>query len=234
LHENKVKANQKLKTILPNGVQEGKEKTIVTEKERGLVTYPYAQSLDEDSAREGLQTPYVWKDDEGKFNLVQVWTINYNEKFRSTFTESDTNPDPNVFEQKAVENLQKAAVDVFGDEAMNVPIKYVSTVTNNKQVVYQGTTEQILAFLDEPGIKEFLDVQSVNGNNVTVTTFQHESPVCGCSLFGPKKGTQTFTLSSDPSEKQVLYLRKGFTKFWCFKPLLQFSKECSLFGGMNA
>merc|ERR1712232_1254053 len=113
-------------------------------------------------------------------------------------------------------------------------IKYVSKETHNKQVVYQGTTEQILAFLDKPGIKEFLDVKSVNGNNVTVTTFQHESPVCGCSFFGPKKGMQTFTLSSDPSEKQVLYQRRGFTKFWCFKTLPQFSEECSLFGPMDA
>merc|ERR1712107_707474 len=200
------------------------------EKGKGLVTYPYAQFLDEDKAQEGLQTPYVWKGDDGKFNLVQVWTINYNETFRSTFTESDTNPDPNVFEQKAVENLQKAAVDVFGDEAMNVPIKYVSKETTTNQVVYQGTTEQILAFLDQPGIKEFLDVKSVDGKNITVTTFQLESPVCGCSFCGPKKGKQTFTLSSDLSEKQVLYQRKGFTKFWCFKTIDQFSQECSLFG----
>merc|ERR1712232_687751 len=101
---------------------------------------------------------------------------------------------------------------------MGQHIKYCKKRTKNIQRVYVGTTGQFKEFLATKGIKEALNIKSVDGNSVVVNTSNQHN----------QKGTQTFTLSLDPKERQVLYKITGWTSsFMCLKSEEQFSKECT-------
>jgi len=232
VHEDRMKAQKKLKTILPTGDQEGSDKEILIKKERALLTYSYEQTLNEKKAKPWIDTPYVWKKGDDTYAHVQTWTVNYNADFQKAFTnQKDENPNPELFNEAAVENFKTMADGVFGDGGRNLPIKYVQKKTKNYQPILVGTSAEFKKFLSEPGVKEALHIKSVVGNTVKVKIFNKSGSSASCFSCLPfgNCGTQDYTLGSDDTV-QVLYWRKGFTQFWCFKTHEQFEKEGHVFG----
>merc|ERR1712039_982297 len=230
-HEDKLKATQKLKTILVGGYQEDDDKDILCQKERALITFPHDQCIEDDSkAQTFLNTPYVWKDANGRNVLAQTWTVNINKQFRDNFEIKETNEEPGHFKLAAAENFKKVMVDLFGEEARGVPLWYCKKQTTNRDRVYVGTTAEIKAFLAKQGVKEALEIDSVNGNEVQSQAIQAGRKMVVCTLPGKKTGVKKFMLSTNPEEIQMLYKRKGYTSFMCIKPKVNFEEDCMLFG----
>lgn len=153
-----------------------------------------------------------------KFALVQLWTINYNDEFRTTFEETTTNPDPGHFKQEAVDNLYRAVVGLFGEEARRQKVKYCTKSTHNSDLTFIGTKVQFELFLEIPGIKESIGVEKSLNGAIQVRTLDKKG----------NKGSQTFTWGSKDDVEQVLYKRHGFTSFTCVKSREQFEEDCTL------
>merc|ERR1712039_281758 len=126
----------------------------------------------------------------------------------------DTNPSPDHFEAAAVEIFQQTVIELFGEEARQEPIKYCTKETKNIQRVYVGTPLQFFEFFDKQGVKEALGIKSIDrsSNVIVVSTTDKKG----------NKGTQKFTLGTDPDAEQVLYRRNGYTSFTCLKSMEQF------------
>jgi len=229
VHGDSFKACPTLFTILPTGVTEGAKegKKLPPTKEKGLVTYPYVQFLDAASAQPHLHTHCVWKVDENRYALVQLWTINVNDEFRKVFDEpsGDTrqgaeNPDPTHFQPEAVENLYTAVAGLFGEQARELQVKYCTKETLNIDRTYVGTCEQFNRFLSNEGVPRSLGIENFVDNDIQVRTLDKKG----------NTGTQTFSFGTDDGVEQVLYKRNGFTSFMCVKSLTQFAVDCSLNG----
>lgn len=225
VHGDNFKSSPTLVTILPSGVIEGGAggKRLPPAKERAIVTYPYAQTLDAEKAAPHLSTHCVWQEDGDTFALVQLWTINYNGEFRKVFKESEENPNPDKFKQEAVDNLYTAAVGFWGEEAREQKVKYCIKTTQNIDRTYVGTGDQFQELFNAEGVKESLGIASVTAEEIVVWTVDKKG----------NKGSQTFPYGRQPGVQQVLYKRNGFTSFMCFKPLSQFTEECILHGEIN-
>jgi len=224
VHGDNFKSSPTLVTILPSGAIEGGStgKRLPPAKERAIVTYPFPQSLDADSAAPLLSTNCVWQDGD-KYALVQLWTINYNDEFRKVFTVTDDNPNPERFKPEAVENLYKAVVGLWGEEARKEKVKYCIKTTQNIDRTYVGTGDQFQELFNTEGVKESLDIAKVTEDEIVVWTLDKKG----------NKGTQTWPYGKQPGVQQVLYKRNGFTSFMCFKPLSQFEEECILHGQIH-
>jgi len=219
VHGDNFMSTPKLSTILPTGVIEGSPKSIAPAKERGLITFPYAQSLDAANAQPYPNSHCVWPDGDNHA-LVQLWTVNYNEDFRKVFTESLENPDQEHFKPEAVDNLYKAVTGLFGEEAREQKVKYCTKVTQNIDRTYVGNSEQFEEFFNTPGVKESLGIQTVTSEEIQVVTLDKKG----------YKGTQTFPYGKQGRVEHVLYKRNGYTSFMCFKQLSQFAADCHLHG----
>merc|ERR1712228_248736 len=99
----------------------------------------------------------------------------------------------------------------------------------NRMPIWVGKTKQFQDFFAKPGVMDALDIVSVKGTHVTFRTHTmkkdgKETPTCWPHpIFGC--GTQQLKLSEDPDVDQVLYRRRGRTRFWCFKTEDQFKRE---------
>jgi len=162
-----------------------------------------------------------------------VWTININKDFYDAFEIEKVDP-PKDFELEAAQNVKSVALDLFGEKANSVDPWYCTKKTANFQQVYVGTTPQLQAFLSTKGVKEALKIESINGREVETEVWQAGKKVLVCSLPGKKTGVKKFALSDDPEAVQVLYRRKGYTSFMCFKPQTNFEVDCLLMGLCDA
>lgn len=233
LHEDQFSTTPLLVTILPSGVIEGDAagKKIPPAKDRGLLTYTKEQFLSSEKAKPLLEkplcTPYLCQKND-QHSLVQLWTVNVNESFRKEFTINDDNPDPAKFKPEAVANLIKTAAALWKvDEqvaAENHKVKYCSKSTQNIDRTYIGTSVDFKKFLAIEGVMASLGIQSVNDNDITVSTVDKKG----------NKGTQTFTWGDSETAEQVLYKRNGFTSFMCVKSRTQFEEDCHVHGEITA
>merc|ERR1719444_434705 len=148
------------------------------------------------------------KKNDGAYAHVQTWTVNYNAEFLHAFSvNKETNPDLEHFHQAAVDNFRRVAVDLFGEEGKDIPVRYVEKQTTNRKPIFVGKTAQFQAFLSSPGVLENLDITSVKDTVVTVRTSKQkdnsETPTCCLPpIFGC--GTIEVKLSEDPDVDQVL------------------------------
>lgn len=232
LHSDQMSTSPTLFTVLASGKMEGptRGKPLKPTPEKGLITYPYVQYLVEPeklaNLKELIDTHCVWlddkaKDDEKKYPLVQVWTVNVNKEFREAFqTMQEENPDPTIFDQQAVDNLMKTMRELFGADADKVKVQYCSKDTHNVRRTFLGTPEMFKIFFGEKGVKESFGIKSFVGNIMKVKTLDRNQ----------REGEQSFTFGDDPTEEHVLYKRRGFTDFWCLKTRTQFEKDCKFEG----
>jgi len=232
LHSDQMSTSPTLFTVLASGKMEGptRGKPLKPTPEKGLITYPYVQYLvkPEELAnfKELIDTHCVWlddkaKDDEKKYPLVQVWTVNVNKEFREAFkTMQEENPDPTIFDQQAVDNLMKTMRELFGADADKVKVQYCSKDTHNVRRTFLGTPEMFKTFFGEKGVKESFGIKTFVGNIMKVKTLDRNQ----------REGEQSFTFGDDPTEEHVLYKRRGFTDFWCLKTRKQFEQDCKFEG----
>jgi len=239
-HEDKCgPAKHKLKTILINGDQEGADVKITSAKQRGIVTWPYEQFIDDDTAARWLETPFVWKKQE-RNALAHMWTININKEFHETYDVEEIRPEG--FDTEAAENLKKVARELFGaEEANRVKPWYCTKKPSkraNRQQVYVGTTSQFQEFFAKPGVMDALAINSFSRSDNKVRTAavqKGKKYLCGCILCpGKKTGQREFLLSDSPTELQVMYKRNGYTSFMCFKPMRNFEEHNQLMGVLDA
>lgn len=216
------KSRPKLLTILPTGDVEGPSegKTLDPGKEKALTTFPFPQFLDRAKAQRHLKTDFVWRKEEDIYPLAHIWTIKYNDDFRENFQVLTENPDAEMFSPEAVENFYVAVTRLFGKEARKHKIRYCTKTTRNLDLTFVGTPSQIKQFLETPGVKESLDINNVEGNEIHVKTIDKKGHV----------GTKTFNLGDADDVEQVLYKRNGYSSFMCIKPLSLFEKDCVLQG----
>jgi len=221
VYADSFRSSPKLFTILPTGAIEGPPdgKSLPPAKARGLITFPFAQSLDAAKAQPHLKSHCVWPDGDNHA-LVQLWTVNYNDDFHKVFEESFENPDQEHFKQEAVDNLYKAVAGLFGEEAREQKVKYCTKATQNIDRTYVGNSEQFNKFFNTPGVKESLGIQKVTDEEIQVGTVDKKG----------YKGNQTFPYGKQAGIEQVLYKRNGYTSFMCFKELAQFATDCRLHG----
>lgn len=155
--------------------------------------------------------------------MVQMWTINYNDEFRTAFRETTENPNPDKFKPQAVENLYKTVVGLWGEAAREEKVKYCVKTTQNIDRVYVGTGDQFKALFNVKGIKESIGITQVTEDEIIVETIDKKG----------HRGAHTWPYGKHPEVQQVLYKRKGFTSFMCLKPLSQFEAECTLHGQIH-
>lgn len=228
VYENDIEAKTKLFTVLESGATEGTAggKTLVCGKGKAVVTYPYPQYMTEANARPHLGTGVVWKDEENDgYALVQLWTINYNEKFLECFDVQTTPPaGTNAFDPKAVENLHRALANIFGPGAEDVGVKYCTKETTQVyERTYVGTAAELKRFMGHPGVKECLGILKAEGDGFEVSTTNEKG----------SRGKQIFSFGRDDQSRYVLYKRDGFTSFMCLKTLEQFEEEALLHGELK-
>jgi len=212
-----------LYTILPTGEIEGPVdgKKLHPAKEKGLVAFPYPQSLEREKALPHLDKNVVWKTECGDdFTLLHTWTINYNDEFRSAFTESEENPAPKHFSEEAVESMYRGMTNLFGEKAREIKIKYCTKHTQNIARTFVGTYAQYQKFLSNPGVPAALDIEEVTEDEIQVKTVDKKG----------NTGSKSFPYGKDSEAQQVLYKRNGFTSFMCTKSLEQFQVDCKLHG----
>lgn len=232
LHSDQMSTSPTLFTVLASGKMEGptRGKPLKPTPEKGLITYPYVQYLVEPeklaNLKELIDTHCVWlddkaKDDEKKYPLVQVWTVNVNKEFREAFqTMQEENPDPTIFDQQAVDNLMKTMRELFGADADKVKVQYCSKDTHNVRRTFLGTPGMFAKFFELKGVKESFRITKFEDKKMTVTTLDRNQ----------REGSQTFVFGDDPNEEHVLYKRRGFTDFWCLKTRAQFEMDCKFEG----
>jgi len=216
-----------LLTILPSGVIENSKK-LAAEKERGLITYPYAQFVEAIVAQTVVhnadsswntnaysETPFVTESG-GKFSLVQTWPTKFNAKFKEDFECNETNTDTSHFEPGAVQAFKTCIDTLFGEDATDKSrIQHCHKVTLNNFPCYVGLTESLKDYLKknpaemtEVGIKEltpegFISTGKDGKDNPVEKPFKMES-----------------------NTKHVIYKKVGWETMGCCKPLEQFLKEC--------
>lgn len=235
LHSDRMSTSPTLFTVLPSGKMEGPKagKSLKPTPEKGLITYPYPQYVENPEKldmQELIKTHCVWRDDQAKddnkrYPLVQIWTVNVNDDFREAFTtmEEEKNPDEEIFKPEAVDNLMTTMRALFGEQADRVKVTYCSKETHNVRRTYLGTVDKFEKFFATKGVKESLDMTSFEGKTMKVKTLDKNG----------RTGDQTFVFTDDPNEEHVLYRRKGFTDFWCLKTKAQFEKDCTFEGGFS-
>jgi len=213
-----------LRTILPNGSEEGDPKTLQAGKERALIAYPYTQDIEAPVAGKFLGTPFVWQRLDGTHALVQTWTVNVNDEFKKAFEIAESNPDERKFCPQAVNEFQEAMGKLFKSvdgTFTGIRVWFCQKKTRSDDPVYVGTPSQLKAFLaSDPGVLKSLNIKEVSGSN----------PIKVVSNTVNKKGqrgTQELTLGdiADGASKYVMYTRKGFTTFTSIKLLSQFYTE---------
>jgi len=223
-----------LLTILPSGVIEN-DKKLSAEKEKGLISYTYAQSVDKDVAQKVVETDKpdsAWKDKAynntpfvnksgDKYMLVQTWPTKINDKFKQEFKMTDHNPDPKNFEKAAVNEFKACIETMFGKDAtQKVGVKYCHKVTENNFPCYIGTTEALLEyFKDDTAAMKEVGIKELTSDGLGFVATGEDGK--GKPVEKPFK--------MEAKTKYVIYKKFGWETMGCCKTKTQFDKEAELF-----
>jgi len=191
-------------------------------KERALIAFPVPQTMTTKAAAAHLATQpnanFVWTREDGTAAVVHCWRARFNEEFRSAFRcHVQNNPDRTVFSARAVSEFRRAMRAVFGPDADEVPLVFARKTTPNSQPVLVGGQEQLLAFLKQrPTVVAGLGIHEVLDDGF----------IAKVEVGGATSGTKQFTLPHQG--KSVIYMKEGYEKMACSKPLFLFNAECKL------
>lgn len=217
-----------LATITPAGVLET-HKFLVPRPGKGIIAYPYTQDLQEQLAADAARhaDAHVWTRADGSQALVQCWTIAYNDEFRASFSVHEHNPDPSIYDPRAVAEFERTCRAIFGDDATTrVPMRYCHrrSINVGHHPVYVGTGGALLALLRaSPEIREALGIVEVTAQGFSAT---HTTPRTG------EKGSLHMTLAA--ASEYALYTKRGWHTMACATPFEQFTRDRELFGPLEA
>lgn len=217
MYKNKFKeGGPRLLTILPAGTRENDE-PVAHNEEAGLIAYTYKQTMKPDLASTQTDaSAFVWKRNDGTYAVVQTWPVEINEKFRKTFEEQNF-PDPNIFNQDAMEEFKMSMIKLFDLPANNpdMPLLSVKKKTENNLPVYVGKGKALMSMLrTRADIRAQLDITKLEEPD----GFECQWKCDGRT--GPKSWKFDLTLD------YCLYTKLGWDTMACVKPKSQFDKDC--------
>ena len=207
-----------LLTILPSGVVENR-KVLEPKAEKGLIAYTYPQTIaSEVATAEFLETPFVWKRDDGSLALMQTWPTSYNAKFKADFEITTSNPDPQKYIPQAVEEFGKVCTELFGAPAAEPPqILYCHRAAANDLPVYVGTRATLIGFLRRnPSAVEQLNLAEVTDDGFVTNVVDGKG----------NKSTKDFAMAE--GEEYALYTKLGWQTMACVTPIHQFMPDREL------
>jgi len=191
--------------------------------DKALLAFPQLQSMPpEAAAKHENQTPnsqFVWRRKDNTYAVVHCWPTKFNEHFRSSFTCSEDNPKEAIFNPQAAAEFRESMRRTFGAEADKVPLFYASKTTRNPYLALTGKRDALIAFLTaSPDVQEAMGICAVKDDGF-VSSIQIKGKVT------PQE-PKYFRM---PAEGElVIYLKTGFEKMACTKPLHLFTEECAL------
>jgi len=194
-----------------------------TLRDKALVAFPTLQTMPPEAAAEHANTvpnsQFVWRREDGTFAVAHCWPVKYNAHFRKTFECSEENPDEKIFVPGAAAEFRESMRRTFTAEADKVPIIYATKTKRNPYLVLAGKRDALVDFL-----RSCPDVQAAMGIcRVVEDGFYASIQVNGkVTPTAPK----LFRLPAD--KDSVVYLKAGFEKMACAKPLDLFVEECTL------
>ena len=207
----------------PSDETEGSdEKNLEKLRTRGLVSYPFAQSMSETAARQIIEdsrdTSYVYERPDGSFGVSQIWPIKVNAEFSKNFTVATTNPDPKTFQPQAVVEFRRTIERLFGKGATSrSPIIFAQSKKFNTLPIYKGTAEALQAFLRaNPSVCDELKIAKLFPGGFISTI----------DIGGKKNGFKHFELTA--GVEYLLYSKQGYESMACIKSRAQFVGECQL------
>ena len=209
-----------LQTVLPSGVIEN-DKALEPKAEKGLICYPYPQSMKPGAYDERRhRPPFVWRRaDDGSFGVMQCWPTSYNAKFREEFAITVENPNAAVFSPQAADEFARVCTALFGTGALaKVPLRYCHRrTTNAEHLVYVGVRDALLAFLRAtPAAVASLNIESVGLEGFVAGTIDGKG----------ERGTKPFALA--PEGEYALYVKRGWETMACVTPMEQFLRDREL------
>lgn len=213
-----------LRTILPNGTVD-QDRPLPPGAERGLICYPYKQSIPEETAAQFQGSPWVWRREDGSNALVQTWPTQYNDSFRAKFNPHIDNYDSDKFDVTAAEEFKRCMADMFGAPAVEeLGIKYCHSQTDNDKPAYVGSAEALIKLLtDNPEIQQDLSIVTMGATIDGPDRYGFTSRYVDGRGRSGLKG-----VSMDPACRYVLYTKKGWETMACVKLLEQFEREAEL------
>ena len=217
-----------LAKITPAGVLET-HKFLMPRPGKAIVGYPYTQDLQQPLAADAAlrADAHTWTRADGSRALVQCWTTAYDDEFRASFTVHTHNPDPAIYDPRAVAEFERCCRAVFGDDATKrVPTRYCHrrSINVGSHPVYVGEGAALLALLRaSPEIREALGIVTVTAEGFSTT---HTTPRTG------EVGTLRVALA--PEQTYALHAGRGWHTMACATPLEQFARDRELFGLMPA
>ena len=205
------------------------EQMLAKLKTRGLVAYPFAQSVNEKSARNIIAEAgdvYVFERQNGTFGLSQIWPIKVNDVFYKKFVCSTTNPNPKVFQPQAVDEFKRSIDLLFGQSATKkVPVIYAQNKNLNALPIYKGNSLALQKFLRKnPEACDRLKIAKLFPGGFVATIAVGGNPKKG----EPPKKNSFKHFDFTPGVEYVLYTKQGYEVMSCIKSYEQFKGECTV------
>lgn len=200
-----------LKCILPSGVIEN-TKELKPAPGKGFVSYGFPQTISEDklTALDQECVPFIWPREDNSYALVQTWTTNFNDNFKSSFNIADHNPDESKFSPIAVKEFEQMCVNLFGETARG-RTKFCHKQTTNNNPVFVGTRDQLLSLLmANPQVFKDMNILSIFDGGFVSGTVDGKG----------NTGNKSFNMAG--GEEYALYIKQGWDTMACATPLYQF------------
>jgi hypothetical protein len=211
---------------------------LKAEKERGLIAFAYAQSVDEaqrdsfpslldEKCQKEIEkgelnrcidhrnlSKFMWGRPDGTIALVQTWKTKYNAEFQRRFKIRDQNPSEHLFEPQAVDEFEHAMKNIFGQDALDkVQVKFCWSSTFNPSPVYIASARALVTMLKGcRAVQEELNINKVEDSGFVSNVVN-------------KKETSTKEFRLEMDETYALYVKKGWDTMACATPLDLFLRE---------
>jgi len=214
----------RLRTILPNGTVD-QDRPLPPGAERGLICYPYQQSLPEETATQFQGSPWVWKRGDGSNALVQTWPTQFNDSFKAKFNPQTHNYDLKRFDATAAEEFMKCMTGMFGAPAVQeLGIRYCHSMTENEMPAYVGSAEALIKLLtDNPEIQRELSIVRMGA---TIDGPHKCGFICRYVDGRGQSGLKSFSMNH--ACQYVLYTKQGWETMACIKLVEHFEREADL------
>jgi len=196
----------------------GKDRDVYL-RDRALIAFPQKQTMTAEVADPYIDvlphSNFVWRREDGTFAVVHCWPVKYNDKFRKEFKCSLENPDESIFEPAAATEFLQAMVNLFGPDAAQVPILYVTRVTHNPNVAIVGTRASLV---------EYLSSNTELQQQMGVVKVWRDGFLSKVHSKGRSDRVKWFSIP--PEGEHVIYVKAGFETMATVKPLELFTKDC--------
>jgi len=204
-----------LNCILPSGVIEN-VKELKPTSGKAIISYGFPQSISWDKipsvwALVGeAADSFIWAREDRSYALVQSWTTNFNDNFKSSFNIAEHNPDESKFSPNAVIEFEQMCVNLFG-EAARGRTKFCHKQTTNNNPVFVGTRHQLLSLLmANPHVCKDMNILSIFDGGFEAGTVDGKGNI----------GSKSFNMAYDG--EYALYTKQGWDTMACVTPIEQF------------